>query len=398
MPSHTQGAEALVKIIQKINSIREEARTTAQLYEQPEIQAIKNDVDRYYEIYRKAWSGSWLGYHSRVYIENFEPRNPGDRFDANWGFRRMISNGTRGRWVEYSEDDVKARFREQTGFYPGGPLHTLTASVERVFGQLKNDALGILNFLLSVSDDIDHALKVDRDEVRELDARNLPRKIIEIMRPSQTMTRDAVAIQEGFVPPPHIQLYADFLSLMLPAHNLGILEQSIGRTKSYLDYKIRVSSVQADEIRAIMSSKSKERAGEGSMLAGRDITVISNLSNSTIANASGKSARIQLQGGNTDTVDQAKFNKDVLDVLGLLTDSKEEIEEDFSTLRDLFASLLGLGIEDGMTVSDVRELVAKQLSNKDLSTLSRILSSGRSIVEGIASNAIFSEYIVPLLS
>lgn len=33
----------------------------------------------------KAWSGSWLGYHSRVYYRDLQPPPSGARFSQEWG-------------------------------------------------------------------------------------------------------------------------------------------------------------------------------------------------------------------------------------------------------------------------------------------------------------------------
>ena len=64
----------------------------------------------------KSWSGSWLGYHSRVYYSNFTVPPPGAHFSQEWGFMdRMISNDTRGDWKEYSFDDVVKVIYEQAG-------------------------------------------------------------------------------------------------------------------------------------------------------------------------------------------------------------------------------------------------------------------------------------------
>src|SRR5215813_4227196 len=38
---------------------------------------------------RRAFSGSWLGYHSRVYYEGFAPPPPGANFSQEWGLKDM---------------------------------------------------------------------------------------------------------------------------------------------------------------------------------------------------------------------------------------------------------------------------------------------------------------------
>jgi hypothetical protein len=47
-----------------------------------------------------AWSGSNIGYHSRVYYQDFEVPPPGMHFSSEWG------SGTTKDWNEYLYDDV----------------------------------------------------------------------------------------------------------------------------------------------------------------------------------------------------------------------------------------------------------------------------------------------------
>src|SRR4051812_29525986 len=64
----------------------------------------------------KAWSGSWLGYHSRVYYRDFEPVPPGARFSKEWGFTELHTiEGTVGDWEEYAFDAVVKAVYELAG-------------------------------------------------------------------------------------------------------------------------------------------------------------------------------------------------------------------------------------------------------------------------------------------
>jgi hypothetical protein len=38
---------------------------------------------------RKSFSGSWLGYHSRVYYEGLIPPPPGANFSKEWGLKDL---------------------------------------------------------------------------------------------------------------------------------------------------------------------------------------------------------------------------------------------------------------------------------------------------------------------
>ena len=56
----------------------------------------------------QASSGSWLGYHSRIYYANFQEPLPGAHFSQEWGLMSTFDEeGTRGDWREYRPEQVK---------------------------------------------------------------------------------------------------------------------------------------------------------------------------------------------------------------------------------------------------------------------------------------------------
>src|SRR5262245_49681986 len=62
----------------------------------------------------KAWSGSWLGYHSRVYYKDLAPVPAGARFSKEWGIEeRFAVDGTVGEWREFEFDGVVEEIRRR---------------------------------------------------------------------------------------------------------------------------------------------------------------------------------------------------------------------------------------------------------------------------------------------
>src|SRR5947199_10808767 len=56
----------------------------------------------------RAWSGGWLGYHSRVYYTNFQPVPAGAHFSTEWGFdTSYVTHPTIGEWSEFTFDEVR---------------------------------------------------------------------------------------------------------------------------------------------------------------------------------------------------------------------------------------------------------------------------------------------------
>src|SRR4051812_8240893 len=52
------------------------------------------------EVLDRAWSHSWIGYHSCVYKADLSPCRPGEHFDSQFTAARY-SNTTTGDWAEF---------------------------------------------------------------------------------------------------------------------------------------------------------------------------------------------------------------------------------------------------------------------------------------------------------
>lgn len=84
-------------------------------FESPDVKLPLQKLEDASNQVKKAWSGSWLGYHSRIYYRDFHSPPPGARFSQEWGFMDAISNDTRGDWTEYDFDYVKEKIHEVAG-------------------------------------------------------------------------------------------------------------------------------------------------------------------------------------------------------------------------------------------------------------------------------------------
>jgi len=56
----------------------------------------------------RAWSGSWIGYQSRVYYADFAPPPPGAHFSSEWGFQDTYTQESTGDlpWDEFNHVPV----------------------------------------------------------------------------------------------------------------------------------------------------------------------------------------------------------------------------------------------------------------------------------------------------
>jgi hypothetical protein len=55
----------------------------------------------------KAWSGSWLGYHSSTYYDSLKSPPPGAHFSQEWGYTH-----TTGTWIEFDTDEMDKTIRQ----------------------------------------------------------------------------------------------------------------------------------------------------------------------------------------------------------------------------------------------------------------------------------------------
>src|SRR6185312_9844716 len=75
------------------------------------IQAPLSDLKDAADTVGSAASGSWLGYHSRVYYANLQAPPPGAHFSQEWGLKDTFVEDTRGDWREYRPEQVKEHIR-----------------------------------------------------------------------------------------------------------------------------------------------------------------------------------------------------------------------------------------------------------------------------------------------
>jgi hypothetical protein len=95
----------------------------------------------------RAFSGSWLGYHSCVYYESFETPPPSTRFSQEWGLRHP--EGRRGGWREYSYADVEAHI-ETLAKHPNlDPARAAARQANELFDKDKLEIISILEIELA---------------------------------------------------------------------------------------------------------------------------------------------------------------------------------------------------------------------------------------------------------
>lgn len=166
-------------------------------YNPPELNALEQVA----KTIGKSWSGSWLGYQSRVYYADFQPPPHGAVFSQEWGFNEVLYMGSHGNWIEYDFDFVIQFIHQQAGNLSAGWPTIYSKEATEAFEQAKASVLSLVHANYDVDSN-----KFTADLVVKLESLEISTGsgFIESQKPSGQMSRDTRAIGEGFRTPPHI--------------------------------------------------------------------------------------------------------------------------------------------------------------------------------------------------
>ena len=168
--------------------------------------AIRERVQQQVKVAHRAWSGSWIGYHARVYIESFDAPHPDERFDAEWGFQQAMSNGPHGRWALVDDEGAKAELlrRARVSAADLKLMDETALRARTVFDETKGELLPTLDVALSLKED--PVLRRVRDEIDKTPAFTSEHDIAAMSAPKRAISRDSSAMMEGWKVAPHLQL------------------------------------------------------------------------------------------------------------------------------------------------------------------------------------------------
>lgn len=154
----------------------------------------------------RSFSGSWQGYHSRVYYANFSAPPPGDHFSQEWGLMDTYASslGSRGDWQEYDAEEVQAHIRDQAGHPDLEKAQTAAKAARDVFAFAKSEILSLLHSELEERDDgFLTDLQTGIEKLEPLSVTDVAR---ELAPKGQIMTRDTIVLGQGTKVPPHMNL------------------------------------------------------------------------------------------------------------------------------------------------------------------------------------------------
>ncbi len=178
------------------------------------LDALENAVNQV----KRSFSGSWLGYHSRVYYAGLQPAPPRANFSQEWGLKDMhiTSLGSRGDSQEFDPEDIKAYIYELAEKPDLEPARQAATKAVTLFNEAKSEVMSILEnelgerqdaFLTKLKEELDHLEPMSKAEIAQ---RWSPK--------GQIMTRDMIALGQNNAAPAYGRAFRRCLNSSLIWH------------------------------------------------------------------------------------------------------------------------------------------------------------------------------------
>ncbi len=221
--------EELFSLAKKLNEVA--SKSEIQDVSQPldELEAAVSQV-------QKSFSGSWLGYHSRIYYKGFKAPPPGAHFSQEWGLKNTFGDyGSRGHWKEFQIEDVKAHIEKLAGKPSLKFAQKQAEEAENIFEHTKSEINSIIQIELDKKGDgILDKLNDDLEQLKSLS----PADISKYISPEgQIMTRDTIVFGQGSQVPPHISYLSEVHSIRHSFNICTSAEKIAIKVASHLEKK-----------------------------------------------------------------------------------------------------------------------------------------------------------------
>lgn len=216
---------------EELLTIADDLERYKQLSENPDVKTPLENLENVAMDVGESWSGSWLGYQSKVYYKNFEPPPANAHFSQEWGLMRAS-----GEWQECDERKVKETIYELANNPDLAAAKKLAEDAKDSFNDKSHEILSSLS--IANSKQPDPFLSSLEKQIKELKIYSR-HEIIKGLQPSgQLMSRDSLAVTQGLQIAPHLAVSVDIMSMRQPLDmciKLSLLARKAGSHISRLD-------------------------------------------------------------------------------------------------------------------------------------------------------------------
>jgi len=189
----------------------------------------------------RSFSGSWLGYHSRVYYENFQTPPPGAHFIQEWGLMDTYgSMGSVGNWREYTFDEVKEHVLGLAGNPDLSAARSAAEAADSAFNHAKAELTSIFQTELDAG--ADGFIQNLNEQLQTLEVLSPAEVADRLHQGGHVMTRDTIVLGQGTQLPPHISVKAELRGI---EHSFAICKEAAEIARkgaSHLERKSRRTS------------------------------------------------------------------------------------------------------------------------------------------------------------
>lgn len=198
------------RYIDELEALGNELQQAADSFGSPDEQESMKRLNDAIHDAHSSWSGSNLGYHSRVYYRDLETPPANDMFSKEWGL--MMRSDT--PWTPYSEDEVRKMILKR---FPEADLDKKVEKSDKVRSftfEKKDDLSSILSNVLEVASDsyLENLAKT----VQDTSAPSTTTFARQYIPAGAQMSRDSTAIDQGLKVAPHQQLSAELQAIEAP--------------------------------------------------------------------------------------------------------------------------------------------------------------------------------------
>lgn len=192
---------------------------------------------------QRSFSGSWLGYHSRVYYADLIPAPPGANFSQEWGLKELFSDmGSRGEWREFDAEEVKTQIYQMANDPDLAAAREAAAEVRELFDSSESQILSILTNELAAG--ADEFLAQIKDDLEKLEPMSKGDIVHHWSPKGQVMTRDTLALGQGTQVPPHIDVRSEVEAIRYAFRMCREAARIGGKAASHLERKSRHQEVE----------------------------------------------------------------------------------------------------------------------------------------------------------
>lgn len=216
----------------ELRGIAEQLREQAAIRERSDVREPLTQVADAVADVARAWSGSNMGYQSRVYYDDLEVPPPGAHFDSEWGFEGQF-HGTTGDWREYRADDIVSLIYERAAVASLDHPAVLASDARELSTKARPEIVSILRtWLAQTEDPLIEELCAGAENVKDLTEAAATRALVGAI--GTVVTRDTTALSQGFGAAPHQQVEARAIAIRSSFDACSTLAQIADRAASHI--------------------------------------------------------------------------------------------------------------------------------------------------------------------